>query len=75
MDNHKDFMFIFLNENHHKCNKLFDFRPVILIHVQNYQAALLSLKWCKLFEDRYTETVQTYRSHVNRGKLVVKMVL
>jgi hypothetical protein len=41
------------------------------------QDALLSLKLNKFFEDRYvyTEIVQTYRSHVSRGKLVVKMVL
>lgn len=75
VENHTDFMLTFLNENHHKCKKLIDFRPFILIHVQNYQDALLSLKWCKFFEDRYTEIVQTYRSHVSRGKLVVKMVL
>jgi hypothetical protein len=74
MENHTDFMLTF-NENYNKCKKWVDFRPFILIHVQNYHAALVSLKWCKFFEDRYTEIVQTYRSHVSRRNLVVKMVL
>jgi hypothetical protein len=35
MENHTDFMLTILNENHHKCKKLLDFKPFILIHVQN----------------------------------------
>lgn len=75
MENHTDFMLTSLNENHYKCKKLLDFKPSFLIYVQNQQAALFSLKWGKFFEDRYTEIVQTYRSHVSTGKLLVKMVL
>jgi hypothetical protein len=35
MENHTDFMLVFLNENYHKFKKLIDFKPFILIHAQN----------------------------------------